>query len=52
MIKFLAAVYRANPFRPHCTASRHTRLCQVIVPRTSLMCEGGIGGGGGGGGIG
>ena len=39
MIAILAAIYRANPFRPHCGGGHHVRLCRLIVPHTPLMCE-------------
>lgn len=30
MLKMLVAVYRANPFRPHCSDTRHVLLCRVL----------------------
>ncbi len=33
MLNFLIAVYRANPFRPHCngTTGKHVWLCSVMA---------------------
>jgi hypothetical protein len=29
----MVAAYRANPFRPHCRAGGHVRLCRLVMPR-------------------
>lgn len=36
-LRFMTAVYRANPVRPHCDANagRHTWLCRAVMPRIS-----------------
>lgn len=33
ILMFMIAVYRANPFRPHCRPGHHVRLCRLIIPR-------------------
>lgn len=31
MLNVLIAIYRANPFRPHCSGTRHVPLCRVLL---------------------
>jgi hypothetical protein len=31
-VSVLVAVYRAFPYRPHCSPARHVLLCRLIVP--------------------
>lgn len=30
MLNMMIAVYRAWPFRPHCSESRHVALCRLL----------------------
>ena len=40
MITILAAIYRANPLRPHCGGGYHVLLCRLIVPRSKVLACG------------
>lgn len=41
IIELLTALYRANPFRPHCNAETrtHTFLCRLIEPHIGPECD-------------
>lgn len=30
MLKLIVAIYRLNPFRPHCGGGRHVALCLMM----------------------
>lgn len=41
MVRLLIALYRANPYRPHCNSAAgvHTVLCRLAAPLTEEKCR-------------
>lgn len=40
MLDILIAIYRANPFRPHCSAAHHVWLCTFLgMQRPGRQCN-------------
>lgn len=38
-MRTLVALYRANPFRPHCQPGHHVLLCRLVAPHmTQPFC--------------
>ena len=44
IIRVLIAVYRANPFRPHCRPRHHVRACRLVMPHLSAWAPSAQGG--------
>lgn len=39
MLSILIAIYRANPFRPHCGEGRHSALCEFTGMRSRCTAK-------------
>jgi len=37
-VDLLIAIYRANPFRPHCGGGRHVLLCRILGFEGNTRC--------------